>query len=353
MEQTNTKAIFTLLFLSFLSLSKAQTDSLKLLFDLYGKAFFDNKEFTGDIKKGYTHTGFVIGPGLTVGAEQFNIKAGFHLLYLAGADSLERFVPILTASVKLNQGITLVAGTLSSKQAHWLPEPLYKPERLLLNQPETGIQFLYHGKKSKADLWINWERYIKVGSPFQEEFTVGFSHLFNTEPRKQGFSNSIHALAFHKGGQIDSTNLPVQTLVNLAVSPSFAFTDVLGFCTSFYLYKNLSPSATLKYNNGYAIHPRVTYSKNNLRFELGQWFSNGFINPRGEELYSSLSTISPAFDTKNRMLTTSSVVYEKTFLNSFALKAFANLYYDAKASTLEYSYTLYLTFDGTVREIKR
>ncbi|QKG78980.1 hypothetical protein [Tenuifilum thalassicum] len=352
MERICTRMTLSLLFILLFSISKGQSDSLNLTLNLFGKSFFDNKEFTGNIKKGYTHPGFFFQPGVRINYERFSIETGFHLLYLAGADTLERLVPYFSASTKLGKNISMIVGTIYSKEGHWLPEPLFKPERLMLNQPETGVQFLYNGEKAKADLWINWERYIKAGSPFQEEFTVGFSHLYNLDSKSHGFGSAIHAMAFHKGGQIDSTDLPVQTIVNISIAPSFTFTSGFGANASFYYYKNLSPSAEFKFNNGFALHPKIFYTKDDIRFELGQWFSNGFINPRGEELFGSISTINPAYDTEERILTTFSVIYQKNIANGLTIKAYANTYYDIKASTLEYSYTLSLTFDGPMKSFR-
>lgn len=337
-------------FFSFPSGAFAQTDSTQVGINLYGQTFFDNKEFTGNIKKGYTHPGFFLQPTFSVKANRYNIHAGFHALYLAGADTLERIVPVFSAAVQLSEKVTLIAGTLYSHHSHYLPEPLYKPERVFLNQPETGLQFLYSGERSKADLWINWERYIKIGSPFQEQFTVGFSHLYKDWETSDGFSNAIHALAMHKGGQIDSTNLPIQTLVNLGVSPVYRFNRstraLVALATSFYFFANLSPSYETEYKVGFAAHPRLLIHRGSTTLEFGQWISDGFINPRGEELYGSLSTIGSEFNEQNRMLTTLSIEYQKHIAADFLVCANAKAYYDFKSGLLEYSYTLRLAYNG-------
>ncbi len=335
----------------------AYPDSTKIWVNLLGQSFFDNKEFTGNIKKGYTHPGFWIKPSVDIKTDRFYVDAGLHLLYLAGADSVDRLVPALSLLFRINNNISLVAGTLNTRHGHYLSEPLYKPERLSLKQPETGVQFFYKSSSAIADLWINWERYIKTGSQFQEEFTVGFSHVYNPYNIKAGFSNSMASMAFHKGGQIDSTDLPVQTLINVAEMPAYSFAigsgQLLGISPSFYFYKNLSPSINLKFNRGYAFHTKVFVTYNNLYLELGQWLSNGFVNPRGEELYGSFSTISPEFDQKRRSLTTLLIQYEKIISNAFTIHANTRAYYDSHNKLMEYSYTLILTFDSEVMGIKK
>jgi len=342
-------------FISIFFKSNAQLDSTRLGLYLWGQSFFDNKEFTGNIKKGYTHPGFYIQPAIKFETKQYSIAAGFHTLYLAGADSLERLVPVFSARLQLSSRIILIAGTLESLTGHWLPEPLFKPERLFLNQPETGVQFLFQGTESKADLWINWERYIKTGSPFQEEFTVGFTHLYYCWKHTTGFSNAFHAMAFHHGGQIDSTNLPVQTHVNIGLLPAFSFkpsgNTTLALTTSMYYYKNLSPSFTSEYNNGFGLHPQVKAYRNNITLDVGFWYSNRFVNPHGEELFGSVSAINPIYNQSVRRLGTVTLEYQKRFMSSMLLNANFKVYYDFKSNLPEYGYTLRLTFDGELVQL--
>ncbi|MEW5846398.1 MAG: hypothetical protein AB1777_09055 [Bacteroidota bacterium] len=356
MNSLSPKTLLVTLFITIYTISHAQTDSAGVNLNLLGQSFFDNKEFTGNIKKGYTHPGFYIQPTVKIEAEQYSIAAGFHALYLASADTLERLVPVLSAKLRLSRSITLVAGTLESQSGHGLPEPLFKSERLFLSQPETGLQFLYHGNKSKGDLWINWERYIKIGSPFQEEFTLGFTHLYDCWEITTGFSNAFHAMAFHHGGQIDSTNLPVQTHVNIGLLPAFSFKPSgntrLALATSLYYYKNLSPSFTSEYNPGFGLHPQVKVYRNCTTFEVGFWYSNGFVNPRGEELFGSVSTINPIYNQSVRRLGTFTLEYQKRFMSSMLLNANFKAYYDFKSNLLEYSYTLRLIFDGKLVRLK-
>ena len=334
----------------------AQTDSTKVALTLIGQSFFDNKEFTGNIKKGYTLPGFYIQPAVTFETERYAIAAGFHTLYLAGTDTLERFVPVFSAKLRLNNRVDLIAGTLQSQNGHWLPEALFKPERIFMNQPETGVQFQYQGIRSKADLWLNWERYIKVGSPFQEEFTVGFTHLHKCWKKDEGYSNAFHALVFHRGGQIDSTNLPVQTHVNLGLIPIFSISPTgrtkIAFAASMYYYKNLSPTYTTDYPSGVGFHPRLMANRHSLTLEAGYWYSNGFVNPQGEELYGSISTIDPAYNRWVRQMVTFTLEYEKRFVGNILLNANFKAYYNLISGTLEYSYTLSVALNTKVLEIQ-
>ncbi|HCT30453.1 MAG TPA: hypothetical protein DIW31_06910, partial [Bacteroidales bacterium] len=194
-------------------------DSGKFSINPYASAFFDDREYISNIKKGYTYPGFYVQPQVKYKPNlKTSFSAGFHTLYFAGNDTVERIVPVLSLEVKLLDGVELVLGTIHSQQLHFLPEPLMKPERLFTSQPETGIQFLTNKDRFRGDSWTNWERYIKNGSPFQEVFTMGFAAIFkpNTFIKPNGLTMSLFGVGVHNGGQIDSSYLDVTTMINLA-----------------------------------------------------------------------------------------------------------------------------------------
>lgn len=343
-----------LLLLSF-NATQANTDSSKISVNLYSSAFFDNKEFTGDIKKGYTIPGFFIQPTLNLEADKFIVDAGFHIIYAAGTDSLEKFVPVLTLSYIISPTVKMTVGNIDSRDNHLLPESLFKTERYYLNQPELGVQFKVNKPKFKGDLWINWEKYIKNGSPFQEQSTVGLVTKLkpSTFDQQKGLYASLIALATHQGGQIDSTGLPVTTLVNLGGEIGHRFKLPLGNADAAlgiagYLSSDKSPSPHTKFKNGSAIHPKFSMLWPNLQLELGYWYAKTFVNPRGEELYGSVSTIDSAFDQETRNLITMQLCFSKKINNQFNVSTGFNAYIDTKNGITEYSYVFRLIFDGKV-----
>ncbi|HRX30249.1 MAG TPA: hypothetical protein P5349_00005 [Tenuifilaceae bacterium] len=346
--------IFTMLTLSVF----AQVDSNYLSIKLKGSAFFDNKEFTGNIKKGYTHPGFGFNPYVEYGAGSFKFNVGFYTLYLAGADSVERLVPTFSIETKLSEQFTMRVGTLDADSCHALPEPIFKPERDYLNHPETGFQIIYKGTKTNGEAWINWEKYIKPASKFQEQFTVGINHHYwqNGIGVEKGFNVNTIALATHQGGQIDSTDLPVTTIVNLGERVSYGFLIAhhtnLKFSVSGYYSADKSPNPHLKYKEGGAVHPQVSVLWPATKLALGYWFSNKFVNPRGEELFGSVSTLGSTFDENTRKLITAEITFFKGTTKNFSFSAGFNGYYDLNNSNFEYSYTFRMKFDGGLMKIR-
>ncbi|MGE0077782.1 MAG: hypothetical protein AB7S48_07985 [Bacteroidales bacterium] len=351
------KSLFIACFLFSLNGLFANTDSTKISVNLYTSAFFDNKEFTGDIKKGYTIPGFFIQPTLGIESDNFKVDAGFHIIYAAGTDSLEKFVPIVKLTYLVSPTFKMIVGNIDSKDNHQLPEPLFKTERFYLNQPELGVQFKMDKSRFKGDLWVNWEKYIKNGSPFQEQFTVGFVSKYKPASfeQKNGIYASAIALATHQGGQIDSTGLPVTTLINLGGEIGHHFKLPFGNADAEvkiagYLSSDKSPSPHTKYKNGTAIHPKIAMIWPNLQLEAGYWYATTFVNPRGEELYGSTSTINELFDEKKRELITMQLYLNKMLNKQFNICTGFNAYIDIKNGITEYSYVFRLTFDGRVYE---
>ena len=336
-----------------------QDSTSTLGLNLYSSAFFDNKEFTGDIKKGYTLPGFFIQPVINFSTDNYSVEAGFHLLYMAGTDSLEHLVPVLTLARKLSKSSTILVGTLDARNGHFLPEPLFKPERAFTSHPETGVQLKHKTNNTFSDLWINWEQFIKTGSPFQEQFTVGFTFQYlESNSKTPVFFTKTMALATHQGGQIDSTNLPVTTIVNIGETAGILIplkpgNANLSIEVSGFLSADKSPNPHLKYDQGYAFYPRIQMEWPFTRFSFGYWHARSFINPRGEELFGSLSTVNPTLDSKVRRLVTCSLEYSKTIQQGFTFGVGVNGYYDTRQGLLDYSYTFRMIFDGELVRFRR
>lgn len=360
MQKFFKRFIFLIIFVTAFYTVFAQTDSLKGLgLRLNAQAFFDNKEFAGAIKKGYTLPGFFLQPTIDYGTERLYINAGIHAHYLAGADSTNLLVPILTLNYKILPTFFMQMGVLPYS-THGLPEQLYKPERLFMDPPNIGVEFDFERPRMRANLWINWERYIKLGSPFQEQFMFGLVVQY-----RQPLANDnscLHARLFqivtHAGGQIDSTHLPVTTISNTGINVACDFnllkqTNLCLAVSGFYSI-DASPNPHLPFRNGQASYAHIALSWPRLNFQLGLWNAVRFINPRGEELYGCISTINSDFNRKQRNLVVAKCGYDFKLKNSFEIVVHAgiyadlnkNLYIHKKSGRFEYFYTLIMKFNN-------
>jgi hypothetical protein len=324
---------------------------------LKGTGFFDNLEFFNNIEKGYTLTGFNLEPriGLSFNAKT-NVSGGFHLLYFAGEKKPTTFIPVLTLSTSLGKNLLMNLGTIDGANAHGLPQAIFKHEREFVNQPETGLQFLFDHKYLKSDLWLNWEQFIFPGDTLQEEFTVGFSGLIKLLSNELQMSIPLYAIAVHRGGQINSSSSTVSTLANFGGGVNFSEATPrqgrIGIEMLLFLSRDLSPNPSSLYKKGWAAYPQVYFQGNIIKLSLGYWRASEMILPRGQQIFGSLSTISPVYDMPQRELLTFDINFRKEVAKGFSLSAGTQLYYDTKSQLLDYRFGVRATFNETIQLIK-
>ena len=103
--------------------AQQMSDTAYIGMNLDAMAFFDNKEFTNGIKKGYTLPGFYIDPSLSYSVGNFDLWAGIHAAYFAGADSTYRLQPTLLISYSPVPILDMRLGSLP-RGTRRMPEPL-------------------------------------------------------------------------------------------------------------------------------------------------------------------------------------------------------------------------------------
>ena len=325
------------------------SDSGKLQLNLSAAAFFENNEFTGNIVKGYTLPGFYVQPTAVASlSPKTRVSAGFHGLFYGGREKFDKVVPVLRIEHQLTSSIKMVGGTLIANGNHGLPEPVYNPERFFINQPETGVQFLKRSSQVDADLWINWENFIEHGDSVQERFTMGFSSVFKASPT--GIYFPVFFVAHHAGGQINAGNDTVQTIANIGVGFGYRYAldsrkAWLGAEVLFIHSGDFSPMTHMPFAKGYAVYPRVMGGYKSLLFEMGYWNASGFLNPRGEPIFGSISTVNKIYNEKRRELLTTKLMLKHNYTSGLSISAGIETYYDFSSSTLEYAYCFRMVLD--------
>jgi hypothetical protein len=119
--------------------------------------------------------------------------------------------------------------------------------------------------------------------------------------------------------------------------------EITGFISS-----DKSPNPSSKYQNGKAIYPKIFIEWPEFRAEIGYWKSTKFVNPRGEELFGSYSTVRAQFDEENRNLVTTKLIYSKMVTTGFTVGARFDTYYDYKASIIDWAFTLRMAFNKNI-----
>ena len=203
-------------------------------------AFFHNNEYSSDLAKGYTLPGAWLQPKLIYTPHpQIQFEAGAHLLLFNGANRYPNYAFHDVARWKGHQyqrgihvlpwfraqadfrNLTLVLGNIYGAQNHQLILPLYNPEQNLSTDPEMGFQLLWQRPRLHFDVWINWQSYIFNLDTHQEAFTVGLNSTIrwnrpDTQKRLR-WETPIQVLIQHRGGELDTTNVGVQTVANIAL----------------------------------------------------------------------------------------------------------------------------------------
>ena len=212
------------------------TDTYKLFVTVDNLNFFRNNEWVSVITPGYTLPGFRLQPKVVYHpAKHVRLEAGVHALWYWGANRYPSYVytqlpyweagrpsdalhllPYLRAQVAFSEQVQIVLGHIYGGADHGLAEPLYNPELNLTADPEAGLQLLYHARWVNVDAWVNWLRFIYHSDVRQEAFVGGLSVRLHVNAPESGLHISVpfQALAQHQGGQIDVTDLPVQTVMN-------------------------------------------------------------------------------------------------------------------------------------------
>ncbi len=332
----------------------ARADSSRLFLRFGGSTFVNNKEFFNPYQPGYTLTGFFIRPVLEYyPGPETRLKAGMHLLKYSGEGKYHQTIPIFTFHHRFAPGLDLVAGSIYGSINHDMIEPLFAFDRFFTHHNESGLQFLIDRDFIKADIWLNWEKFIFTGSPFQEEFTAGLSSTFFTGSTEGSLRVDlpVQILATHKGGQIDASGERLQTLVNLA-GGVVAEWDVdgmvietagfRGYVAGFF---DLSNELRHHWDNGWGVYPNIHVRTRWLEGGAGYWFGSRFVAPRGEPLFQSVSRVDPSIAQEHRELITSKIIFNRRLVRGIRMGVRFGAYYDPAAGQFDHSGGLHIIID--------
>jgi hypothetical protein len=281
------------------TLQPAQENRLNL--SLHTFNFFKNNEYFNDIVPGYTFFGYQLHPELTYQpSAHVKLRAGVFAWKDFGNRSYTRIEP--TFSLKYQKdSFALIFGTLEGALTHQLIEPLLDFERIINNRQENGLQFLYHKKRIRADLWVDWLRMIYKDSPFQEEISVGFSGAF-TWIRKDNFvlESPLQIQMFHRGGQIGKYANNLTNWFNGAIGISSQ--HVLGSTTNIRKirmdayatwFQDFSSRKVNIYEYGSGVYLNMALESKWLEIMASYWQANRFRSWQGGNLYQSVAVFPP------------------------------------------------------------
>ncbi|NLO68187.1 MAG: hypothetical protein GX098_06415 [Bacteroidales bacterium] len=335
--------------------SLQQSEASLLDLRVRGMGFFRNSEFRNSLAIGTSMAGASLEPVLEFRPEaRTTLSAGVHLLKYAGRDNFDRVLPVIRYQYKPSERFTLIFGTLYGSATHRLPEPVFDFEQSLINDYENGIQLLLNFPSFKSDIWVYWEQFIKAGDPFQEMFTAGMnsSIVFYDSPNLQ-LSTPLITLFRHQGGEIDSTDLPASTRLNLVQGFRADFTFGKRFFRSAWAnflwmeFTEVNPGGhvTIPYGHGTWCQAGVKTSLGNL--EAGYWRGVNFIAPHGMPLYQSVSQKTGQLTEPERRMITMRYELDQQLTPYLRLLLRLEPYYDLNSNRIDHIWTACLAVDGS------
>lgn len=271
-------------------------DSGKLSLHTYAMAFSRNNEYFGRFADGYTLFGYEAMPWLSYQPDsRVRIWAGLYARDDFGNQYYSTVQPVFRIQARLDS-LQLIFGTLQGSLDHQLIEPLYDFERVMHDRLEEGMQVLWEKERLWLDVWVDWERMIYNGSPFQEVVSGGFSARADlVEKEKTKLVLPLQMVAIHEGGQIDEDPRPLITRVNLAGGQELHREVGAGFLHRYSLqtyvvgFFDASNELRQPYKQGWGFYLNAAAYTKLGGFMLSYWQGHDYVPIKGAPLFSSYS----------------------------------------------------------------
>lgn len=336
-------------------------DSNKLFFHLNNNYFFVNNEYFNNYVKGYTLLGYSFSPSLIYQFhDNVKVEAGWNFLKHHGSELFYQSEPLLSVTAKFKD-IYLRMGSLDSKHAHGLIEPMYLWENQLYRNLENGLQIKMIKSRFYLDTWIDWKKFIYQNDTSQEVLNFGFSSVVKIAETSNGFKIlwPIQITMAHRGGQIDTSGANLQTIANYASGFSFyvPMNEKMKFKADLFFasYQDLSPTPETVYLNGKGWYGKINFSNQSSIFELAYWNAQKFYSSLGDPMYFCTSAVKDSLSTNRRSLIAGKYFWEKTYYNeNISIMLFSGIYYDFDAKVTDYSFgaTIKINSSFLLKEIK-
>lgn len=336
-------------------------DSNKLFFHLNNYNFFVNNEYFNDYVKGYTLLGYSFLPSIFYQFhEKVKLEAGWNFLKHHGNETFYQSEPLLAVTAKFKD-IYLRMGSLYTKQAHGLIEPMYLWENLLYRNMENGLQVQVIKPKFLLDSWVDWKKFIYHNDASQEVLNFGFSSVVTIAEASNGVKIlwPIQVTMAHRGGQIDTSGANLQTIANYASGFSFnmSLSENIKFKADmlYASYRDMSPTPETMYLNGKGWYGKIYFSNQSSVYELAYWNAQKFYSSLGDPMYFCTSTVKDSFNKQRRSLITGKYFWNKSYYNeNIAIMLFSGIFYDIDSRVTDYSFgaTIKVNCNFLLKEIK-
>lgn len=324
--------------------------------------FLRNNEFFNELTEGYTLFGNQWMPRMRYSPYRgIDLEAGVFLQQDFGSPGLKQVLPVFSAGFAAGAH-RFRFGTLEGGLAHRLAEPLYDFENHLRRRMEYGFQWKWEppgGRCGGLEAWVDWRNQIYDRSAEQEEIQAGIHLRDLLILRKDSFRILGHfqGTAQHKGGQIDTSGLPLLTWFHggpglslnwqSASRKGLRSVSLSAFALGF---RDQSPQARLDYRS--SLSPYITlqgvFSWGTLM--VNYWHSTGYASPVGGVLFRTVSSRNdrPVRDLRSRELLFLRYIKDWPLSGGLWISLRLEPFFDLRSQRWEFSHGLYFTFRGKI-----
>lgn len=324
-----------------------------------GFLFSKDDEYFNKIFEGRTYYGTQLATRLAYfPSPKLRLEAGIYLWKDYGNPRFMQVQPLFTAIYQTGPHRILL-GNIEGHLNHNYIEPLFDFERVMLNRLEEGMQYQYTTRRWTVDAWVDWQRQQYRFSDYQERIAGGLVADAAVVRDSSGWLVRVpfQFLAIHQGGQLDTIDVPLTTLFNVAsglrvrkeVGRKFLHSWYADFYGTY--YHDYSFTRVLPYERGTGLYLNLGADTRFTKIQLSYWRGNGFIAPQGGPLYQSISyTVNDRnYTERNRHLLILRLFSDYKLANGLILSTRLEPFYDFNRKEVEFSFGTYLNFNREFR----
>ncbi|NVO21424.1 MAG: hypothetical protein HXX13_17115 [Bacteroidetes bacterium] len=339
-------------------IANPQQDSLfpgSLNLRISNNNFLRNNEYFNQYTVGITYFGSQIQPELAYTLSQnTRLSVGCFLRYYYGKDKFNTTIPVFRFEYLPLKSLKITFGQLNGLLGHNLLEPVYTTDNYFTRNPENGIELEYNGTRLQSSAWISWDHFILPGDNSKEEITAGMNSIWILLNKKKGQSLSVHlqGIIHHFGGQVDNSDSPLQTRLNLAPGieynfvPRSAHSPDITFASYLIQSVDQSGNGTLPYKKGWASYSYAVLHYKPVRLVGSFFHGEYYFAPLGDYLFQSVSEINQWYQGDSRNLVNGKFLFDKNIGAGISMGIRFEAYYEPSGSQLEYSYGMNIKADA-------
>lgn len=326
--------------------------NVSLGFDILG--FNKNNEYFNKIADGYTLFGYQLKPHITYYPDKHvRIDAGVYLHKDFGRREYHTISPYFSVKVKRGNW-NIIFGNLDGSLNHRLIEPLYDFERVMNDRLETGLQAVRQTDKMFLDAWVNWETMIYPGELYQEEVSGGISFDYKViENDNMQLSFPLQTVLYHKGGQIDAVDDPLESFMNNSAGFSLSIPvsedgvlKTVRTDNHYVSFTDFSFEMQQPYTSGHGVYLNLILDLKWFSLMTSYWYGNSFMSIKGAPLYQSVSHNykNPNYLEQYRELLIFRLSHDVKIFEGFYLTSRLEPFFDPNNDNFEFSHSFYLNY---------